>query len=153
MNKFNEKSQNSPNDFWDFSTIACFDFFVSHTIRHLVTNTTTCMHESMDVNSGGGDKGTSPPQIFKGGITSNVPPTILGLYDYSLKWGSFFHVSSPAMSKSHPPPPCSSAFLEWKKVSPPPPWSGSDWRHCMKESETKCCVSSTVILVLVVNIL
>ena len=47
----------------------------------------------------GGGGGTCPPTNFQGGgdIISNVPPppTILGLYDYSLKWGPFFHVSSP----------------------------------------------------------
>ena len=50
---------------------------------------------------GGGDTGTCPPTNFQGGdIIPNVPlslPTILGLYDYSLKWGPFFHVSSPAL--------------------------------------------------------
>ena len=54
---------------------------------------------------GGGGWGTGvhvPPQIFKGDIILNVsppppPPTFWGLYDYSLKRGSFFHMSSPAL--------------------------------------------------------
>ena len=49
----------------------------------------------MDVNRGEGDRGTCPPppphKFSRGGSNIKCPgPTILGLYDYSLKWGPFF---------------------------------------------------------------
>ena len=60
--------------------------------NHLIA---TCSHGQKS-GGGGGGGGT----IWKvGDIISKyqMSHTILGLYDYSLKWGSFFHVSFPAL--------------------------------------------------------
>ena len=48
-----------------------------------------------------------PPQIFKGGGGHNIkcPPTILGLYNYSLKWGPFLCALASSQALCGLPPP------------------------------------------------
>ena len=125
---------------------------------------------------GGGQGGYIPPHIFKGAhnIKCPPPPTILGLYDYSLKWGPFFscELSAGAVWPILPPPPLFSLVREvgdlrwvpllcvwkietpkfWSVRVPPPPLPPAhqlfsdlrDFRGWLRTPTKKLCVPPMV---------